>query len=183
MSTHTIFYSWQYDLPTSINRRFIEDCLERAITELHSDAELSLDPCLDRDTSGTPESPNIAAMIFGKIRRADVFVGDVTFIDNGNKKCGLPNPNILVELGYAAACLGWERILCVFNEAFGRVDGLPFDIRSRRVREYSLTRDQGQAGVREALVRALRSDIEDILCNPKYEGSSLRSNQGCSERH
>ena len=52
MATQTIFYSWQSDLPNSINRGFIQDCLERAIKELKSDEELALDPCLDRDTSG-----------------------------------------------------------------------------------------------------------------------------------
>ena len=31
----TVFYSWQSDLPNATNRGFIEDCLERALEDLH----------------------------------------------------------------------------------------------------------------------------------------------------
>src|ERR1043165_3134248 len=37
----------------------------------------------DRDTSGVPGSPDIAATIFDKIKAADIFVGDVSFINQG----------------------------------------------------------------------------------------------------
>src|ERR1043165_1253907 len=46
MATHTIFYSWQSDLPNSTNRGFIEDCLERAMKELRADEDLKLDTCV-----------------------------------------------------------------------------------------------------------------------------------------
>src|SRR5205085_1155266 len=36
-----------------------------------------------------------------------------------------PNPNVLIELGYAAHRHGWNGILCVFNAATGRVEDLP----------------------------------------------------------
>ena len=64
MATHTIFYSWQSDLPNATNRGFIEDCLSRAIKDVKADEELELDPCLDRDTAGVPGSPDIANTIF-----------------------------------------------------------------------------------------------------------------------
>jgi hypothetical protein len=42
---------------------------------------LKLDPSLERDTRGVPGSPDIAATIFDKIKRADIFVGVVSFIN------------------------------------------------------------------------------------------------------
>ena len=175
MSTHTLFYSWQSDLPNSTNRGFIEDCLNKAIKEVRADEELKLDPCLDRDTSGVPGSPDIASTIFDKIKRADIFVGDVSFInpEAGGRKT--PNPNVLVELGYAAGCLGWDRIICVFNKTTGSINDLPFDIRQRRVRAYEVAEGQEKGEQRKALVGVLKSDITDILHAPdKEEAEALQ---------
>lgn len=168
MPSHTVFYSWQSDLPNSVTRGFIEDCLERAFKQLKSDEELELDPCLDRDTSGVPGSPDIAATILAKIEAADIFVGDVTFIDKGNER-RTPNPNVLIELGYAASCLGWQRIICVFNEAYGRVRDLPFDLRQRRVVPYELAEGNDKAEERKALIGKLRASVQSILHVPDRE--------------
>lgn len=167
MTTHTIFYSWQSDLPNSTNRGFIEDCLGRAIKEVKADEELELDPSLDRDTAGVPGSPDIANTIFEKIRRADIFMGDVSFINGDAPARHTPNPNVLVELGYAAGCLGWDRIVCVFNLATGEINDLPFDIRQRRVRGYELREGQKKADQRKILVAVLKGDIADILHAPE----------------
>lgn len=76
-------------------------------------------------------SPNISKSIFDKIFVSDIFVCDVTTI-NGNAPSELrrtPNPNVLIELGYAAATLGWERILMVHHKHYGQFPSdLPFDI-------------------------------------------------------
>lgn len=169
MPTHTIFYSWQSDLPNSVNRSFIEDCLQRALKGLRADEELKLDPCLDRDTSGVPGSPDIAATIFEKIKTADIFVGDVSIINREATGRRTPNPNVLVELGYAACCRGWDRVICVFNQATGSINDLPFDIRQRRVRTYELAEGQDKADQRKALVSVLKDDITGILHTPEKE--------------
>jgi hypothetical protein len=174
VATHTIFYSWQSDLPNSTNRGFIEDCLSRAIKEVRADEELKLDPCLDRDTSGVPGSPDIAATIFEKIKAADIFVGDVSFINQGATGRPTPNPNVLVELGYAAGRLGWDQIICVFNKATGSINDLPFDIRPRRVRAYELVEGQDKADQRKALVSVLKADITDILHAPDKAEAKAR---------
>ena len=171
MASHTIFYSWQSDSPNSTNRGFIQDCLERAIKEIQEDDELTLDPCLDRDTSGVPGSPEIASTIFEKIRNADVFVGDVSFINQGTTARKCPNPNVLVELGYAAGHLNWDKIICVFNKATGNINELPFDLRPRRVRAYELIEGQDKAEQRKLLVGVFRSDITDILHAPDKAAS------------
>ena len=32
----------------------------------------------------------------------------------------MPNPNVVFELGYAVANLGWERVILLINEAHGQ---------------------------------------------------------------
>jgi hypothetical protein len=101
MAQQVLFYSWQSWIDGGANRNFIEDCLERAIKEIRKDDSLRLDPVIDRDTQGVPGSADIANMIFGKIVGADVFVADVSFVNNASPGRRTPNPNVLVELGYA----------------------------------------------------------------------------------
>ena len=37
-----------------------------------------------------------------------------------------PNPNVFLELGYAAASIGWNRLILVQNTAFGDISTLSF---------------------------------------------------------
>ena len=178
MPSHKVFYSWQSDLPNTTNRGFIEESLERAFKQLKADEELQLDPCIDRDTSGVPGSPDIAATIFEKIKAADIFVGDVTFIDEGDQR-RTPNPNVLIELGFAASCLGWDRVICVFNEAFGELRDLPFDLRQRRIVSYELAESVEKGAVRQMLCNKLTSAIKGILDtkSQRAEREALRAEQ------
>ncbi|MDM4014641.1 hypothetical protein [Roseiconus lacunae] len=51
----------------------------------------------------------------------------------------------MLELGYAAAKLGWDRIVLVMNERYGGVSKLPFDLRNRRWPiTYALSANQTQ---------------------------------------
>ena len=59
-----IFYSWQSDIPSRLNRNIIEDALNRALKAIRRDETESLEPVLDRDTSGVPGSPSISDTIF-----------------------------------------------------------------------------------------------------------------------
>lgn len=132
-----IFYSWQSDLLNKTNRSFIEEALEKAVKKLKADKEIEVEPVIDRDTQGVQGSPDINEIIFQKISEADVFVCDVSFINSKSNETRLcPNPNVLLELGYALKCRGWERILLVFNLAYGRIEDLPFDINRRRATTY-----------------------------------------------
>jgi hypothetical protein len=162
-SLATIFYSWQSDSPNSTNRGFIGDSLERAIKELKSDPDLQVDPCLDRDTQNVPGSPDIAATIFEKIDKCGLFVCDVSIVNQSAADRPMSNPNVLIELGYAVKTLGWNRIVCVFNEATGRIQDLPFDLRQRRVRSYKLTESDDKADQRKLLTGLLKADLRHIF--------------------
>lgn len=138
MAQQVVFYSWQSWTDGGANRNFIQDCLERAIKDIRKDDSLRLDPVIDRDTQGVPGSADIANTIFGKVAEADVFVADVSFAVESPAGRRTPNPNVLVELGYALAKLGEGKVVCVLNLATGRLEDLPFDIRGRAVASYEL---------------------------------------------
>ena len=109
-----IFYSWQSDVDEEANRRLIREGLRAASSRLEAEyASERLHVEIDEATRNVPGSPNIPLTIFDKIRSADAFVSDVTTINQDRKPDtrACPNPNVLLELGYAAAHLGWSREL------------------------------------------------------------------------
>lgn len=159
-----IFYSWQSDLPNKTNRGFIQAALENAAKNITSDDTLDIEPVIDRDTQGVAGAPDISATIFAKIVAADLFVADVSITSRPTEGRPAPNPNVLIELGYALRSLGQERVVLVFNDAFGRVEELPFDLRTRRVLTYnqpaesndkSVTRKELEKRCRDSIVSAI----------------------------
>jgi len=81
----TVFYSWQADRPSSVNRSFIQGALDAAIRELNRELTLveatrNEGISLDRDTQGVSGSPPIVDTILEKIAAASVFVPDLTYI-------------------------------------------------------------------------------------------------------
>ena len=127
----SIFYSWQNDLDSNAHRYFIEKCLKKALTDLEKDADIYMN--YDRDTKGINGSPDITTTIFDKIDKSVLFVCDVSIVNSNAEGRKMPNPNVLVELGYAASKLGWDRIVCLFDGDTGYVEDLPFDLRQKRV--------------------------------------------------
>lgn len=166
-----VFYSWQSDLPNATNRNFILQALEKAAKVLKNDNSLLVEPVIDRDTVGVAGSPNIAETIFGKIDQAKVFVCDISII-NLNVRDYIPdarltpNPNVLLELGYALKMLGDKQIILVLNDAYGMPELLPFDLRMRRVIRYHMAKEHDRAFERkrleEMLTDALRASLSMI---------------------
>ena len=109
----TIFFSWQSDLPKETNQNAIRECLRNASSLVESQVdEASIN--LDEATRSTSGSPNIPLTIFSKIHTCDIFVCDITTINSDQTGKKTPNPNVLIELGYAISTLGWE--LYVFKQ-------------------------------------------------------------------
>lgn len=163
-----IFYSWQSDLPNNSNRGFINTALEQAIKEINADDDFSLIPFLDRDTAGMSGSPDISISIFEKIKSSDLFVCDISIINAhaGDLARPTPNPNVLIELGYAIGILGWSRVILVMNEHYGSVGMLPFDLRGRRVLTYSMDPASSEkAAERKKVSSILKSGIKEVLLN------------------
>ena len=159
-----IFYSWQSDLSSVTNFDFIQSELETAAKSIRDDESIKVEPVIDRDTVGVPGAPDIADTIFSKIEGSQIFVADVSIINQSDKSRKAPNPNVLVELGYAIRTLGKERIIMVMNTAHGSPELLPFDLRMRRVITYSMVEgEKDQSAERKKLSSTLEQGIRTIL--------------------
>lgn len=155
---NTIFYSWQSDLPNNTNRGFIESCLEKVLKNIKSISPFSLELSIDRDTKQETGTPDILDSIYTKIQKTKIFVADISIINPDYPKRKCPNPNVLLELGYASRILGWDKIFCIYNLDFGTIDDLPFDIRQRRPILYSLS-GSNKTKIRENISNIITTSI------------------------
>ena len=197
MTQFTVFYSWQSDLPKETNQGIIQGAIRIASNNLENEfKKTDLHIIIDKATSNLPGSPHIPSAIFDKISSADAFICDITTINKeaietiknlqateGRTKPQevrtVPNPNVMIELGYAIALLGWERIIMLFNTSYGDLKDAPFDIVGNRITDYHLspkTEDvnekqlQGnQKQLSEKIHEALKLIIEKSPNKPRYK--------------
>lgn len=161
----TVFYSWQSDLEPATHRTFIEDALEKALKQLARDDEVYQPPReVDKDTAGVAGSPHIAETIFSKISAASACVFDVSIVlrSSEDKRRAFPNPNVLVELGYALKAHPDARVIMVMDSLTGEPEELPFDLRFRRVLKYAPVevdgdRSKAKADFVKSLVAAFKA--------------------------
>ena len=159
-----VFYSWQSDRPNATNRSFILKALQAACAELSEDSTIDERPEVDHDTQNVPGSPDIVQTIFGKIDTAHVFVADVSLVTDAGKTRPCPNPNVLIELGYAIKTLGESGIILVMNTAFGGPELLPFDLKTKRVTSYNASPDDTErAPERKKLQGAFQAGLKIIF--------------------
>lgn len=163
MQIFKIFYSWQTDLPGSKTRSFIRECIDKAI-DLAQETE-TIEAVRDEATTGTTGSPNIVTTLFSKIDNCDLFIADLSlcFTENEQKKKKSPNPNVLLELGYAVRTLGWERVICLCNADYG--DEYPFDVAHNRITTFSLD-GKSRKEVKSDLSEIIFINIRDIRKQP-----------------
>lgn len=134
MTGKTVFWSWQSDTPKRETREVIHHALEAATVALVSELAEAERVEVDQGTRKVPGMAGIAETILKKIDEASAFVADITaiaVIGEGRDTKWIPNPNVMLELGYARKSLGEGRLIPVFNAAFGppRHEELPFDLR------------------------------------------------------
>ena len=119
---------------------------------------------VDRDTANVPGSPDIGDTIFDKIDKCDLFIADLTLINNKHSRYRrTPNPNVLIELGYAIKALGWDRILLLQCKDYGDVEELPFDINHRRIINYSLGLDKESEEERKNQKTISKNNVTDCI--------------------
>ncbi len=134
------------------------------MSEIRDDDSIAVEPVVDRDTQAVPGSPDIGVTILEKIDASEAIVADVTIVGAYDSERPTPNPNVLIELGYALKSLGERRLILVQNVAFGGPELLPFDLRQKRVLTYeSPTEAESRAEARRALQRELREALTLIL--------------------
>jgi hypothetical protein len=164
-----IFFCWQNHLDNKLHRFLIRDALNASIGKIQSELPDGTDCILrqDSDTFDRAGSVDIANMILQKIQNSTIVVGDVTpVLYDVEKNYFYPNPNVMLELGYAAKSLGWNRIICLFNKAFCQTEILPFDIRHRRITSYhckNLSQKKQAANELESILyNSLRAVLQEI---------------------
>lgn len=169
----SIFFSWQGDTPTGIGRNFLRKALEEACKEIATesciDEALRDELVVDSDTQGEAGQPPIAETIFKKIDTAAVFVADMTFTAKRVDGRPTPNPNVLIEYGWALKSLSHSRVISVMNDAYGEpsAETLPFDLAHVRwptrftLQESALAEQKADA--RRKLVVNLKGAIKTSL--------------------
>lgn len=74
---------------------------------------------------------------------------------------------MLVELGYAARVLGWERIICLYNKKFGDEYDVPFDLSHKRMLFYDSDRENEKDRVANIISKSIfHMYSRGILYNP-----------------
>ena len=175
MNAPTIFYSWQSDTKSAWNKSFIESCLQEAVVKIAQRTGFENGIIVQRDTTGAAGTPPIPDTIFDRIDRCAVFVGDVSFVGRalGDTQAEQPEPaetqmfpnaNVILELGYAVKTIGWERVICVMNTAYGKPDDHIFHFLQHRFPATYLLKEQAQEdSARRKLVEKLSEYVEIAL--------------------
>lgn len=131
-NTICIFYSWQSDIDEE--RKLIWKGFNSLKKYL---AEKGKTLIVESDMRGTSGSQDIPNTLFNKIREADIFLADVNLVGlSMYRDDEMPNSNVMIELGFAAAVLGWDRVLLAMNIKSHKIEQLPFDIRQRSILWY-----------------------------------------------
>lgn len=178
--SHRVFFSWQSDTPNECGRTFVESALTKALQAIGTDTVV--DPVIrdaglavDSDTRGVAGSPPIVDTIFKKIDRAAIFLADFTFVATRlDSKRKSPNPNVLVEHGWALKSLGYYRVLGVMNMAYGEPaeENMPFDMKHlRKPIPYHLPPGSApdvKQRAREKLTKDLRNAIETVFVDEDF---------------
>lgn len=151
-----IFFSWQSDIEgnRSIIRKGIKDACEK-LTQSNG-YEINIDEA----TRDIPGSPTIEKTVMDKIEKCDVYIADITPITQSNGK-QIPNPNVLIELGYALKCIELARIIIVAKKGDYKDNELPFDINHNRLGKF----DDKQCN----LDFEIEESIKYVLDNGKFQ--------------
>ncbi|WP_434036323.1 hypothetical protein [Formosa sp. 4Alg 33] len=165
------------DTEDKYGKGFIQNAIEIAIQKLKDE---SIEVTLDYGFRKTPGTPLLIDEMLKKSTESDMVIVDLTFTSAkewlqakkykvfgkelrllnkvGDKKS--PNPNVLLETGYAWAKKGTYRTLAVMNDAFGSPKELPVDLEGFR---WGITYNLNAANY--ATRKAVRKELANDLYN------------------
>lgn len=171
-----VFFSWQSDVAQNATTRSIRKAVAAAAAVITGETGEPIVPEeASRDVAGSPYVPFKLAE---KIRGSDIFIADITTVAQTATGRSVPNPNVAYELGLAAAHLGWDRIVLLFNQEVASLKDLPFDFDRHRISMYRVIEavkiDGGQQKALSSLVTvAVRTIIDQNPPRPRdLEGKS-----------
>ncbi len=167
----TVFYAWQSDRPRKITRNLIANAAEAVCQRITEDNSNPWNLTLDSDTRGVVGMCDIPNTILEKIKTCSMFLADLTFVGTtADGEQQMPNANVLFELGFAAGALGFEPLIGVMNEAYGKKEEQVFDIKRRASLHYSLqegatpsTITKEQESLSRRLEEVFRATLEQVV--------------------
>ena len=119
-----------------------------------------------------------------KIDAADVCVFDVSIAIRAKGLRPCPNPNVLIELGYALKAHSPDRLLLVFNEAYGQPKSdLPFDLGYKRLVLYRVDAHVDRDAARDTLTTQLRERLREAHLSPQRRQPSIQVQQLTATLH
>jgi len=149
----TAFFSWQSDIAQHSTTRAIRNAIATAAAAATAKFGTTVVP--EEATRNVPGSPYIPFKLAEKIRKSDIFIADITTVALTSSSKSVPNPNVAYELGLAAAHLGWDRIILLFNEAVAEFKDLPFDFDRHRISKYRIAEAKKVASAEQNSLAAL----------------------------
>ena len=133
---YRIFYSWQSDNTKAKN------LLQQALEEVKEQLKGKGIAVQIEQGGGGCGFISIEDTVRIKIRRCDIFVGDVTPVGNVAMKGKLlPNANVMYEMGIATECMQADRILAVAMKGEWKEEDMPFDFNHYMMLKYDPDKD------------------------------------------
>lgn len=161
-----MYFSGQVDLPTEDNCDFITSCLNNSIKRLSKTVQFNLVKNIDDVNGNVPDIYISSEKTFKNILCARIFVADISIINPYKRFRKCPNPNVLLNLGYAINTLGWDRLICICNTDSGKIENLPYELRNREIFEYSL-KNKNKNYVKTKLTKQITNHIMSLYENEK----------------
>lgn len=151
-SQYRIFYSWQSDNSEA------KDIVGRALNNVVKKLKTERISLKIEQGGGGCGFISIEESVRIKIRRSDIFVGDVTPVGNvKRRKKLLPNANVMYEMGLATECMAPERVLAVAMDGDWKIENMPFDFNHNTMLKFD--KEKGEQSLYNAIIKRIRSTI------------------------
>src|SRR5262249_9611570 len=113
-----VFYAWQSDRLQRFNRHLIRFALNLAAKNISNDPTVGIQVRIDADTENVLGHIPVTDTILKKIGGCDAFVPDLTFVAATGAGKLTPNPNVMLEYGYALRAKTYSVMVPVMNTAY-----------------------------------------------------------------
>ena len=174
---YRIFYSWQSDIPTA--KVLLLQSLNEVVRQLKGKG---IHVIIEQGGGGSGFI-SIEDSVRTKIRRSDIFVGDVTPVGRVDDKGKLlPNANVMYEMGVATEVMTADRIIAVAMKGDWRVEDMPFDFN-----HYSMLLFDPEKDFQKLLGRIKQSILEtdrlSRIANGRFFSDRLMKRNMASEKY
>lgn len=161
MKHYRLFQAWQNQKKEYTD--FITRVLQQVVVIEHEKGiEIEVIRFPAQDEAG---SPDVVDMVWEQIANCDLFVGDLTAVDQIGDQ-SISNPNVMYEVGIADALLGEKRVILVCSKETN-IAKLAFDVNHKRISPLNIRNEKAsetlcewiEAGIAECDIQQLQRDF------------------------